>query len=75
MQEFLKHQVDIGNLEIDDLDLAAGQFLDLSSGGFFKFRLFGTMETPPSPEEIDRVITGAVRVFMAAYGARQAKTA
>jgi len=71
IQEFLAHQVDMGSLKIDDLDLAAGQFLDLSSGGFFKFRLFGTMETPPPPEEIDRVISGAVRVFMAAYGARQ----
>lgn len=71
LQEFLAHQVEIGALKIDDLDLAAGQFLDLSSGGFFKLRLFGTMETPPPAEEIDRVISGAVRVFMAAYGARQ----
>lgn len=70
LQEFLAHQVDIGSVKIDDLDLAAGQFLDLASGGFFKFRLFGTMEAPPSPEEIDRVISGAVRVFMAAYGTR-----
>jgi AcrR family transcriptional regulator len=75
MCEFLAHQVDIGSLKIDDLDLAAGQFLDLSSGGFFKYRLFGTMEAAPPPEEIDRVITGAVRVFMAAYGTRQATTA
>ena len=75
LQEFLVHQVDIGSLKIDDLDLAAGQFLDLSSGGFFKLRLFGTMETAPPPEEIDRVIGGAVRVFMAAYGTRQTKTA
>lgn len=75
IQEFLEHQVDIGSLEIDDFDLAAGQFLDLSSGGFFKFRLFGTMETAPPPEEIDRVISGAVRVFMAAYGVRQTTTA
>ncbi len=75
IQEFLEHQVDIGSLKIDDFDLAAGQFLDLSSGGFFKFRLFGTMETAPPPEEIDRVISGAVRVFMAAYGVRQTTTA
>ncbi|WP_082478441.1 MULTISPECIES: TetR/AcrR family transcriptional regulator [unclassified Rhizobium] len=75
LQGFLEHQVDIGNLKIDDLDLAAGQFLDLSSGGFFKFRLFGTMEHAPPPPEIHRVITGAVRVFLAAYGAKQATTA
>lgn len=73
LQEFLAHQVDIGSVKIDDLDLAAGQFLDLASGGFFKFRLFGTMEAAPPPEEIDRVISGAVRVFMAAYGARHSE--
>ena len=73
--DFLQHQVDIDSLAIDDLDLAAGQFLDLSSGGFFKFRLFGTMDAPPSQAEIDRVIKGAVRVFMAAYGTRKAGTA
>lgn len=75
IQEFLAHQVDVGSLKIDDLDLAAGQFLDLSSGGFFKYRLFGTMEAAPPPEEIDRIISGAVRVFMAAYGALQPATA
>ncbi|HTO31115.1 MAG TPA: TetR/AcrR family transcriptional regulator [Pararhizobium sp.] len=75
LQEFLKHQVDLGNLRVDDLDLAAGQFLDLSSGGFFKVRLFGTMEHAPPPQEIDRVITGAVRVFLAAYGVKASANA
>ncbi|MBW9065102.1 TetR/AcrR family transcriptional regulator [Rhizobium herbae] len=68
VREFLEYNVAAGNLNIDDIDLAASQFLDLSSGSFFKLRLFGTMETAPPPEEIDRVIRGAVRVFMAAYG-------
>jgi AcrR family transcriptional regulator len=71
IREFLSRHIDTGELQIDDLDLAAAQFLDLASGGFFKLRLFGTMETAPSHEHIDRVIQGAVRVFMAAYGARQ----
>jgi AcrR family transcriptional regulator len=71
IREFLIEHADAGQLEIEDLDLAAGQFLDLASGGFFKLRLFGTMETAPSHEEIDRVIRGAVRVFMAAYGPRK----
>jgi AcrR family transcriptional regulator len=70
IREFLSQHVASGQLQIDDLDLAASQFLDLSSGGFFKLRLFGTMETAPSRQEIDRVITGAVRVFMAAYGTK-----
>ncbi|KAA0701311.1 TetR/AcrR family transcriptional regulator [Neorhizobium sp. P12A] len=74
VREFLTEHVAAGQLKIDDLDLAAGQFLDLASGGFFKLRLFGSMETAPSHQEIDRVITGAVRVFMAAYGVRHGQT-
>ena len=69
---FLSEHVEAGSLDIDDLDLAAVQFLELSGGGFFKLRLFGTMEEAPPREEIDRVIRGAVRVFMAAYGKRPA---
>jgi AcrR family transcriptional regulator len=75
IREFLGRHIDTGELQIDDLDLAAAQFLDLASGGFFKLRLFGTMEAAPSAEHIDRVIRGAVRVFMSAYGARRGYTA
>jgi AcrR family transcriptional regulator len=68
LQDFLVRQVTAGALVIDDIDLASGQFLDLASGSFFKFRLFGTMPEAPPREEIDRVIRGAIRVFLAAYG-------
>jgi AcrR family transcriptional regulator len=68
LHEYIVRQVAKGRLVIDDTDLAAGQYLDLASGSFFKFRLFGTMPEPPSPEEMARVIRGAIRVFMAAYG-------
>jgi AcrR family transcriptional regulator len=68
LQDFLSRHVDAGTLVIDDIELAAGQFLDLASGSFFKFRLFGTMAEAPSHEEMSRVIKGAIRVFMAAYG-------
>lgn len=67
LHDYLERGVAEGALEIDDLDLASGQFLDLASGSFFKFRLFGMMPDAPSTEEIDRVIRGAIRVFMAAY--------
>lgn len=46
LQDFLLRHMADGKLEIDDLDLAAGQFLDLSSGTFFKLRLFGSMDEP-----------------------------
>ncbi len=68
LHDYLVRQVAKGSLVIEDTDLAAGQYLDLASGSFFKFRLFGTMAEPPSQEEMVRVIRGAIRVFMAAYG-------
>ncbi len=70
MRDFLERHIAEGRLEIDDIDLAAYQFLDLASGSFFKLRLFGSMEEPPPRDEIERVIRGAIRVFMAAYGVR-----
>lgn len=75
MNDFLERHIATGELDIDDVELAAGQYLDLASGSFFKLRLFGTMEEAPSMPEIERVIRGAVRVFMAAYGkGRNAKS-
>jgi AcrR family transcriptional regulator len=67
LRDYLTGYVKAGKLEIDDIDLAAAQFLDLSSGSFFKFRLFGSMEHAPPRHEIERVINGAIRLFMAAY--------
>lgn len=68
LRDYLVRYVEAGQLHIDDIELAAAQFLDLSSGSFFKFRLFGSMEKPPAKEEVERVINGAVRMFMATYG-------
>jgi AcrR family transcriptional regulator len=73
LHDYLEQHVQAGKLKIDDIDLAAGQFLDLASGSFFKFRLFGSMEHPPSMAEMERVISGAIRVFMAAYGVTQSE--
>jgi len=75
LHDYLTRYVKAGELNIDDVDLAAGQFLDLASGSFFKFRLFGSMPEPPSEAERKRVIDGAIRVFMAAYGAKQSEPA
>jgi hypothetical protein len=71
MHDFLERHVQAGTLKIDDIDLAAGQFLDLASGSFFKLRLFGNMDGPPPRSEMERVIRGAIHVFMAAYGVRK----
>lgn len=57
-----------GRLKINDPLLAAQQFIELSSVGFWRKRLFGQQPNPPTPEEIDRCVKEAVRVFIAAYG-------
>ncbi|CAN7379276.1 TetR/AcrR family transcriptional regulator [Rhizobium sp. LjRoot30] len=73
LQEYLDRQVAAGTLRIDDTDLAARQFIELSSGTYFKLRLFGDMKEMPPIEEIQRVINSAVFVFMSAYRAPAAK--
>lgn len=70
LEDFIRRQIDSGALVTDDPDLAARQFIDLSTGTFFKQRLFGEMRISPPQSEIDRVTASAVRVFMAAYGAK-----
>ncbi|MFN7008533.1 MAG: TetR/AcrR family transcriptional regulator [Allorhizobium sp.] len=68
LEDFIRRQVDKGALKTEDPDLAARQFIDLSTGTFFKQRLFGEMRRTPLREEIDRVVESAVRVFLCAYG-------
>jgi len=67
LDDFIKRHVALGNLNVEDTDLAARQFIDMTSGTFFKFRLFGDLEGVPPREELDRAVKGAIRVFMAAY--------
>lgn len=72
LEEFIRRHVGLGTLAVDDTDLAARQFIEMATGSFFKFRLFGDLENVPSDGELDQVISGAVRVFMAAYRAPKA---
>jgi AcrR family transcriptional regulator len=74
LRGFLERQGEAGRLDIEDFDMAARHFLDMASGSYFKLRLFGDMDIPPSKKEIDYVVRGAVRVFMAAYAIRQTET-
>lgn len=68
LRGFLERKAAVGQVKIEDFDMAARHFLEMASGGYFKLRLFGDMDVPPSKEEIDYVVRGAVRVFLAAYG-------
>ncbi|PWE29308.1 TetR/AcrR family transcriptional regulator [Maritimibacter sp. 55A14] len=56
-----------GELRIDDLDLAAHQFGELCKSDLFVRSLCG-VTTDVSQSEIDRVVNGAVEMFMARYG-------
>lgn len=69
MEDFIKRHVAAGNLKVENTNLAAGQFIDMASGSFFKLRLFGDLDDAPPQKELDQVVRGAIRVFMAAYGA------
>lgn len=56
-----------GELAIDDLELAADQFPELCKAGLHLRMAIG-LQTQFTDAEIDRVIAGAVDMFMARYG-------
>lgn len=57
-----------GQLLIDDIPLAAVQFMELSTAGLYKPRLFGSIDREVPREDIERTVSSAVRVFLSAYG-------
>ncbi|MGD9477270.1 TetR/AcrR family transcriptional regulator C-terminal domain-containing protein [Shinella sp. G-2] len=70
LQEYLDRQVAAGIIVCDDTEHAAKQFIELTTVGLFKPRIFGAMEEVPSPAAIEKNVTAAIRMFLAAYGAR-----
>jgi AcrR family transcriptional regulator len=56
-----------GELVIEDFDLAADQFVELSKADLFQRAIFG-VQTSFSEAEIARVTEGAVATFLARYG-------
>ncbi len=69
LKAYLDQQVAAGTLSIDDTELAAKQFIELSMAGLFKGRLFGMCDALPA-DQIEKNVVSAIRVFMAAYGPR-----
>ena len=67
LKTYLDQQVEAGTLSIDDTEIAAKQFIELSSAGIFKGRLFGMCEAP-SADRIEKNVRSAIHVFLAAYG-------
>ncbi|MCK0121227.1 TetR/AcrR family transcriptional regulator [Loktanella sp. F6476L] len=62
-----------GDLHIADVPLAADQFAELCKADLFP-RIVFNMDRTFSQAEIDRVVDGAVAMFMACYGTNPAKT-
>lgn len=65
--EYLHKAVGRGALRIEDVDLAAEQFLQLCKADLHERLIFG-MADCCSPVDRERVIDGAVQMFMARYG-------
>lgn len=67
LRAYLDRQVERGTMNIPDTTLAAYQFLGLCSAGTFKPRLFGAMEAPPDRASLERIVSGAVDMFLRTY--------
>jgi AcrR family transcriptional regulator len=63
----LGQQVEKGKLRIDDLDLAADQFVQLCMAGVQERLLFGVAPNITA-KAVDRSVRGAVDMFLARYG-------
>jgi TetR/AcrR family transcriptional regulator of autoinduction and epiphytic fitness len=71
LADFIAHHVKAGRLETDDPHLAAAQLLELGQATIFRPRLYAVVQEPATEEEISRVVSSAVRMFLATYGASQ----
>ena len=67
--QFFEQATEKGELEIDDLDLAAHQFSELCKSVIFPRMIFG-VQSEFTQSELDRVADGAVDMFMARYGVK-----
>jgi AcrR family transcriptional regulator len=68
--DYLTRAVAKGELDIDDIELAADQFPELCKASLHIPVVLG-LKTDFTDAEIDRVIHGAVKTFMARYGAKR----
>ena len=65
---YLTKAVEKGQLKIDDLNLAADQFIELCKADLFPRMVF-SQATEFSQAEKDRIATGATETFLARFGA------
>jgi len=69
LSDYLKSHVATGDLEIDDCDLAASQFMELCKASLFLPFVFQAAPAP-SEERMSEVVDSATRMFLAAYRAK-----
>ena len=69
LSDYLKTRVAYGDLEIDDCDLAASQFMELCKASLFLPFVFQAAPAP-SEERMTEVVDSATRMFLAAYRAK-----
>ncbi|KZC34099.1 UNVERIFIED_ORG: TetR family transcriptional regulator, partial [Rhodanobacter sp. FW104-R5] len=71
MERLLQQAVDAGQLDIDDVARASGQFLSLIKGNLMMRQMFGCTECPESyAEEIESTARAGVEMFLRAYQSR-----
>ncbi len=68
MAEYFAGSIARGELQIDDLALAADQFGELCKADLWPRLMFGVISSV-SEDDIARVVDGAVETFLARYGA------
>jgi len=66
LKQFLAAAVDRGELAIEDVDLAAHQFVELCKADIFYKRLL-CVKSHATEAEIDRIANGAVTTFLKAF--------
>ena len=71
---YLARAVEAGALVIPDIELAAYQFADLSMSRLFRQCLFGYRNTTPTQEEIERIVTSGVDMFLKAHAGPNLET-
>ncbi|RQH13254.1 TetR/AcrR family transcriptional regulator [Bradyrhizobium sp. RP6] len=66
LSSYLKARVAAGDLDIDDCDLAASQFMELCKASLFLPFVFQAAPAP-SEQRMTEVVDSATRMFLAAY--------
>ena len=73
LQDYIAAANDKGELSVEDTDLAARQFIDMSTAGYFKKRHFNDNNFKSNDKEIERVVESDMRMFMNFYGPKTDK--